>query len=85
DGWLASFDHSTSYKKNARRNFPRWVEFYAGVKKGWPAHRVEGYLLLARREAASAPKTARMDLEKARRAAAEAGLPAPTFQLPQGR
>lgn len=75
-GWLARMDSNGAYAKNRRRDTPRWEKFCAGVAPGWPAHRVEGYLNLARR-APDASKERAAWLAKARAAAASAGLPAP--------
>jgi hypothetical protein len=83
DAYLARFDSSVSYKANAHYDFPRWRRFHADFMKDWAAHRVEGYLLLARRDAKDSPQSARMDLIKARDAALSAGLPPP--KLPDSK
>lgn len=75
DAFLKAFDSNKSYAKNAHRDYPRWRAFRAETMRTWPAHRVEGYLLLARR--AQDGKTANMYRLKAAAAAKQAGLPAP--------
>lgn len=81
DGFLKGMDRY--YPKNKLQDLPRWREFRAKLDAGWGAHRVEGYLLLARRDAKNSPELAKIDLIKAKDAAISAGLPAP--KLPKGK
>lgn len=59
-----------------------WRSFYADLNARWPKLRVEGYVLLARRELPRNPIIARSYLDKARAVAARFGLPGPELEIP---
>jgi hypothetical protein len=79
--WLDDLDAAVrevdgSYPDDVHVRSPRIAAVLARARLDWPAHRVEGYMLLSRRFARS-PKMARSYVEQARRVAAENGLPRP--------
>jgi hypothetical protein len=83
DGFLRSIDDGKIYSANFHGRSAYYAHYMAEQRSGWDAHRVEGYVLLARRHLAEKNiPGAREQLEKARSLAAEKGLPAPVLVIP---
>jgi hypothetical protein len=83
DAFLKSIDKPEIYAANFHGRSAYYVHYLAGQRGGWDAHRVEGYVLLARRDLAQKHVyAARAHLEQARALAAEKGLPAPDLVIP---
>lgn len=83
DAFLRSIDAAGVYAANIHGRSAYYARFMAEQRAGWDAHRVEGYVLLARRDLALKDlPAARAHLEKARAIAAEKGLPSPVLALP---
>jgi hypothetical protein len=77
-GYLRGLDSLGSYKDNVQVDNARWRAWRADLEARWPAHRVEGYLLLAERARAEGRQaSAQRYWNQARDAAQAAGLPAP--------
>jgi len=74
DGFLKSV--AEMYEKNVVVGEPYFNAFLAEQRARWPAFRVHIYQVLAAR--ATTPASAKMYLDKAKAAAEEAGLPAPS-------
>ncbi len=83
DAYLRSIDGSEIYAANFLGHAPYYEKYLAGMRAGWDAHRVEAYVLLARRELAKGDLySAKARLAEARAIAAEKGLPAPDLVIP---
>ncbi|HXT01313.1 MAG TPA: hypothetical protein VN915_11605 [Elusimicrobiota bacterium] len=83
DSFLKSIDEPGIYAANFHGRSAYYARFLASQRAGWDAHRVEGYVLLARRDLIQKNvRGARAHLEQARAIAAEKGLPAPTLEIP---
>jgi membrane protease YdiL (CAAX protease family) len=72
--------HDADYPQDRHADSPHWNALRAQISARWPALRVEGYVLLARRQ--PLPRLAEAYMKKARAAAAQAGLPVPTLAAP---
>lgn len=82
-GWLKGISEIDVYAGNSQKASRGWSEHVAALEKAWPAHQVEGYELLARRElAAGHPRQAREHLAKAAQIAAAHKLPPPSLVIP---
>jgi len=73
--------HDADYPQDHRVDGPRWRAFRDGLLQRWPAIRVEGFMLLAERNA-KVPSISRAYVRKARAAARDAGLPDPAPDQP---
>jgi hypothetical protein len=83
DSFLSSIDKPEIYGANFHGRSAYYVRYLAEQRAGWDRHRVEGYVLLARRDLAQQHlSAARGRLIVARAIAAENGLPAPNLAIP---
>jgi hypothetical protein len=83
DSFLRSIDEPGIYAANFHGRSAYYEHYLAAQRAGWDAHRVEGYVLLARRDLAEKNfPAARAHLAQARAIAAEKGLPAPDLVIP---
>ena len=83
DSFLRSIDEPGIYAANFHARSAYYEHYLAAQRAGWDSHRVEGYVLLARRDLAQKNvPAARAHLAQARAVAAEMGLPAPDFVVP---
>lgn len=82
-GWLKGIAEIDVYSGNSQQASRGWREKMSALEASWPAHQVEGYELLARRElAAGHPRQAREHLAKAAEIAAAHHLPPPALVIP---
>jgi len=72
--------HDADYPQDGHADSPHWDALRAELEARWPTLRVEGYVLLARRQ--TNPGYAEVYMKKARAAAAQAGLPVPSLDAP---
>ncbi len=76
--YLRGIDERDAYQGNIHVDNERWRAWHADLAARWPAHRVEGYHLLALREqAAGRARDAARYQQRAVESAEAAGLPAP--------
>jgi hypothetical protein len=71
DAYLRDIQQDPGYKHDVKIDSPRYLAWEAKLHADWPAHRVEGYRLLARRYA-DRPKLAALYEKKAAAAQAQA-------------
>lgn len=76
--YLKDLDGLGSYENNKQLSTPYYDAYFAKLRAGWPAHQVEGWTLMARRNL-DRPKVAAMYLARANAVADKAGLPRVTL------
>lgn|GEM_PF-2947808 len=80
DAFLKSKDSNEIYAGNFHSRSAYYSRYMADMRARWDAHRVDAFVLLARRDQALGhPAAAHRDMESARRIAAERGLPKPAL------